>query len=83
LLYSNNNPTVEYRVNIYICRNSLSEDAVRAEKENTENGKRRNIYWCYRQSDAKIKWVDNYEIVINGEKLNILNDSYDWRKDKN
>ena len=45
-LYSSNNPTGEYRVNVYLCYSSLSADAVRAETENTDNGKRRNVYWC-------------------------------------
>ena len=81
-LYSSNNPTGEYRVNVYLCYSSLSADAVRAETENTDNGKRRNIYWCYRKSSAEIEWTGDYEAVINGEKLNILKESYDWRKDR-
>mgnify|MGYP004607503733 FL=1 len=81
-LYSSNNPTGEYRVNVYLCYSSLSADAVRAETENTDNGKRRNVYWCYRRSSAEIKWTGDYEAVINGEKLNILKDRYDWRKDR-
>ena len=81
-LYSSNNPTGEYRVNIYLCYSSLSADAVRAETENTDNGKRRNVYWCYRKSSAEIEWTGDYEAVINGEKLNILKESYDWRKDR-
>ena len=80
-LYSSNNPTGEYRVNVYLCYSNLSADAVRAETENTDNGKRRNIYWCYRKSSAEIEWTGDYEAVINGEKLNILKESYDWRKD--
>ena len=81
-LYSSNNPTGEYRVNVYLCYSSLSADAVRAETENTDNGKQRNIYWCYRKSSAEIEWTGDYEAVINGEKLNILKESYDWRKDR-
>ena len=81
-LYSSNNPTGEYRVNVYLCYSSLSADAVRAETENTDNGKRRNIYWCYCKSSAEIEWTGDYEAVINGEKLNILKESYDWRKDR-
>ena len=82
LLYQDINPTGEYRVNMYLCHSSLSADAVRAETENTENGKRKNIYWCYRQSDAELKWTGDYEVIINGHKLNILRDKYDWRKDR-
>ena len=81
-IYSTSNPTGEYSINVYFCYSSLSADAVRAETENTENGKLKNIYWCYRRSSAEIKWTGDYEAVINGEKLNILKDRYDWRKDR-
>lgn len=81
-LYSDYNPSKEYKINVFLCRNSLSSDAIRCERETLNTGEKENIYWCYKRSRADIKWLDDYEVVINDEKINILTEKYDWRKDR-
>ena len=41
----------------------------------------RTIYWKYHEHRAKIDWLDNDTVEINGHKLNIFNDTYNWKKD--
>ena len=59
---------------------SLSADAVRGELVfNERNGKTKNIYWNYRESTAKIEWLDNKTVVINGHTLEVPNEKFDFR----
>ncbi|MGN1194633.1 MAG: DUF5412 family protein [Acutalibacteraceae bacterium] len=67
-------------VNIYRCSSGATvADAVRGEVV-FENGKRKNIYWQYRESDAEVKWIDAETVSINGRVLNVYHDKYDFRK---
>lgn len=68
-------------VRIYRCRvGATVADAVRGEAV-FENGKRKNIYWQYRESDAAVRWIDSETVSINGRILNIYHDKYDWRRE--
>lgn len=68
-------------VNIYRCSSGATvADAVRGEVV-FENGKRKNIYWQYRESDAAVRWIDSETVSINGRILNIYHDKYDWRRE--
>ena len=73
-------PDGTYTLKAYLSSPSLSSDAVRGELVfNERNGKTKNIYWNYRQSTAKIKWLDNKTVVINGHTLEVPNERFDFR----
>ena len=74
-------PDGTYTLKAYVSSPSLSADAVRGELVfNERNGKIKNIYWNYRESTAKIEWLDNKTVVINGHTLEVLNEKFDFRK---
>jgi hypothetical protein len=73
-------PDREYSIKAYVSETSLSAPAVRGELNYLkENKKPKNIYWNYREDDANIEWIDSVTIIINGHKLNVLYDKFDWR----
>ena len=75
-------PDGTYTLKAYVSVTSLSSDAVRGELVfNKRNGKTKNIYWNYRESTAKIEWLDNKTVVINGHTLEVPNGKYDWRNE--
>ncbi len=45
-----------------------------------EIGKNKNIYWQYDCSEADIYWIDETTVSINDVELNVLKDTYDYRK---
>ena len=70
-----------YTLKAYVSSPSLSADAVRGELVfNERNGKTKNIYWNYRESTAKIEWLDNKRVVINGYTIEVPNEKFDFRK---
>ena len=74
-------PDGTYTLKAYVSSPSLSADAVRGELVfNERNGKTKNIYWNYRESTAKIEWLDNRTVVINGHTLEVPNGKFDFRK---
>ena len=42
---------------------------------------KRVIYFSTDEDDAKVEWISDRDVMINGHKLNILKDWYDWRTD--
>ena len=40
----------------------------------------RNIYWNYHCSDTVIEWLNDQTAVINGITLNVLKETWDYRK---
>ncbi len=73
-------PDGTYTLKAYVSSPSLSADAVRGELVfNERNGKTKNIYWNYRESTAKIEWLDNKTVVINGHTLEVPNEKFDFR----
>ena len=73
-------PDGTYTLKAYVSVTSLSSDAVRGELVfNKRNGKTKNIYWNYRESTAKIEWLDNKTVVINGHTLEVPNEKFDFR----
>ncbi|WP_413368005.1 DUF5412 domain-containing protein [Lysinibacillus sp. 3P01SB] len=74
-------PDGKYSLKAYVSSPSLSADAVRGELVfNERNAKTKNIYWNYRESTAKIEWLDNNTVVINGHTLEVPNEKFDFRK---
>lgn len=79
-LTEESSPDGTYSLKAYLSSPSLSSDAVRGELIfNERNGKTKNIYWNYRESTAKIKWLDNKTVVINGRSLEVPNERFDFR----
>lgn len=73
-------PDGTYTLKAYVSSPSLSADAVRGELIfNERNGKTKNIYWNYRESTAKLEWLDNKTVVINGHTLEVPNEKFDFR----
>ncbi len=73
-------PNGTYTLKAYVSSPSLSADAVRGELIfNERNGKTKNIYWNYRESTAKIEWIDDDTVVINGHRLNVPKEKFDFR----
>lgn len=83
LIGSYSSPDGTYTVNSYLCSGNATVDfAVRCEAVEKLTGNKRNIYWNYHCEKADIKWLNNTTVNINGQTLNILNDSYDFRRCK-
>ncbi len=47
---------------------------------NNRNGKKKNIYWNYREKTAHIEWVDNKTVVMNGHSLEVPHQKFDFRR---
>ena len=47
--------------------------------KDNHSDKKRNIYWQYHCTDATIQWIDDETAIINGIKLNVWKDTYDYR----
>ena len=45
-----------------------------------DNGKGKNIYWNYHESEADVQWLDAETVQINGTVLNIHHDVFDFRR---
>ena len=83
LLESYLSPSGEYTLNIYVSSPALSSSAIRGEiVYNNRNYKKKNIYWQYKVDDANVIWVEEDTVLINGVKLNVLKDTYDYRRNK-
>lgn len=75
-------PDGKYTVKAYISDGGATTAyAVRGELIfNTINKNPINIYWNYREDQAKIEWIDNNTVVINGHKLNVPHERFDFRR---
>lgn len=70
----------KYKINIYLCSGNATTDySIRGELEDKESNEKKNIYWEYHCEEAEVEWIDDVTVVINGHKLNVLKDTYDWR----
>lgn len=47
---------------------------------NNSTQKTKNIYWNNREDTAKINWLSNDKVVINGHTLEVPNEKYDFRQ---
>ena len=75
-------PNGKYTVVAYLNNGGATVDfAVLCSVVNNETGKERNIYWNYHCTEADIQWIDNKTVVINEIELDVLEDTYDFRKE--
>jgi hypothetical protein len=80
-LSSLQSPNKKYTLKSYIFNGGATTAfSIRVELINNDTKKIKNIYWDYDKSEAIIKWLDNDNVIINGKKLNIHHDIYDWRR---
>lgn len=83
LLTSSMSPKGTYTVRAYVSDGGATTDfAVRGEVGiNGTDQKPKTIYWNYHESKAKITWIDDQTVVINGHQLNVLRDTFDFRRE--
>ena len=82
-LTESGSPNGEYTVRAYVSMSGATvADAVRGEVVyHQKKDKKKNIYWGYRESTAEIVWIDEHTVSINGVKLDVRKDVYDFRKE--
>ncbi|NPC94153.1 DUF5412 domain-containing protein [Bacillus sp. WMMC1349] len=82
-IQSSTSPNQQYKLNIYLVNKGGATVAysIRGELLNVSNGKRKNIYWGYREQKATITWKDNNHVSINNRVLDVRSDTYDWRRE--
>lgn len=75
-------PNGTYTVKAYISDGGATTSyAIRGELNfNNSRRKPKNIYWNYRQEKAKIEWIDDDTVIINGHELDVLNEKFDFRR---
>ena len=79
-IYRSTSPEGNYKLKIYLVQGGLTTDSsIRGEIMNDKN-QSRNIYWSYHESKAKVQWINDTTVSINGHILNVLHDTYDWRR---
>jgi len=85
-------PQGTYTAKLYVTNPVLSVGGTRGELVNNKTGRTRNIYWEYNRylfeakmageiTGERIIWEDDDTIIIYGTRLNLPNDTYDWRRD--
>ena len=80
-IYSSNSPSKAYRIDAFRCSGNATTDfSIRCSVYILGTKKQRNIYWAYHQEDVDIEWISESDVSINGVVLNVLTDSYDWRR---
>ena len=68
-------------INLYLFNGGATTDyAIRGELV-YKNGYKKNIYWSYHESETDVSWISCDEVDINGHKLNVNRDRYDWRRE--
>ena len=74
-------PDGKYTLKAYVTNGGATTAyAVRGELVfNDKDSKAKNIYWNYREEAADISWQDSDTVIINGHKLNVPGDKFDFR----
>lgn len=54
--------------------------AVLCRVRNNQTGREKNIYWQYHCESAHVQWEEEPYVVINGRRLNVEQDVYDFRR---
>ncbi|MEK0317240.1 DUF5412 family protein [Cohnella sp. 56] len=77
-------PDKKHSIKIYLVNGGATVDfAVRGELIfNSKHKKKKNIYWVYHRDDAEVHWESNNIVNINGVKLKIPDEVYDYRLEK-
>ncbi|WP_218780456.1 DUF5412 family protein [Bacillus sp. EAC] len=83
LIAQSKSPNQDYTLKAYVASGGATTDfAIRGELIfNKKDIKPKNIYWNYHEEKANIKWIKNDTVIINGHKLIVPNQTYDFRKE--
>ncbi|MFI3255338.1 MAG: DUF5412 family protein [Eubacteriales bacterium] len=69
-----------YSVTIYRNNGGATTSfAILGTLEHANTGEKRNIYWQYQCDEAKVVWIDETTVDINGIVLDVTKDVYDYR----
>lgn len=80
LIVESTSPEGKYTVKAYLYNYGATVDyVVRCELFDKNGKKMKVIYDDYHIKDAKIIWIDNNTVVINGHKIMLPYGKYDWR----
>ncbi len=80
LLETSESPDGEYEILVYRNDGGATTDyAILCVANHVDTGKKRNIYWQYKQSDVKIEWITDKKVRIENEVLDVTKDTYDYR----
>ncbi len=75
-------PNGTYTVTAYLNNGGATTDyAVLCSVKRTGLRNEKNIYWQYHCTEADIVWIDEQTVQINGVRLNVKKDTYDYRYD--
>lgn len=76
-------PNRKYTIKAYVTNGGATTDfAIRGELNfNGEKRKPKNVYWNYHEQKARIHWVNENTVVINGHRLTVPKEIYDYRRD--
>ena len=82
LISQSQSPDGTYTVKAYLSDGGATTSyAIRGELNfNDSRKKPKNIYWGYRLEKAHIEWIDDETVSINGHKLQVPNERYDFRR---
>ena len=88
-------PQGTYTVRLYYTDPALSSGGTRGELIINDTNRKRNLYWEYNRylfeerfvlgsdiTGKDIEWEDDDTVIINGVRLNLPNETYDWRRDR-
>lgn len=71
-----------YTICVYLNNGGATTDyAVLCSVRNNQTKKEKNIYWNYHCTGAEIEWNNEDTATINGIRLNVNKDTYDYRND--
>ena len=76
-------PDGTYTIKAYITNGGATTSfAIRGELNyNKEKKSPKNIYWNNREDNAIIEWIDDNTVIINGHKLKIPDEKFDFRRE--
>lgn len=83
LIEEQSSPKNTYTIKLYLsdAGATTSYSIIGELNYNKENKLPKVIYFQYRKQIAEINWIDDTTVIINGKKLNVLHDKYDYRHD--
>lgn len=74
-------PNGNYTLTMYVNNGGATVDfAVLGKIKNNLTEGNWNIYWQYHCNTVDINWINDNTVIINGTKLNVIKETYDWRR---
>lgn len=83
ILTQSDSPSGRYTVTAYLTNGGATTDfGVLCGVTDHMTGGERKFYWQYRCEEARILWLDDETVQINGIVLDVQNGRYDYRHDQ-